>query len=207
LNPADLADKFTQGLLSTGWMEGIAVAAGIISVWFSKKESIWVYPTGLVNTTLYVYLSARGDLYGEAAVNFYYTLMSLYGWHQWTKKDSEQNKVAVVSFSNKRWMMYQWFFFIMAFLTLFISLQILKNNFAKDAIPWADALASAAAFTGMWLMTKKKVESWFWWIATNILSIPLYTAKGYVFTGFYYLILLLLAFSGLQSWRKKAIDQ
>ena len=83
-------------------------------------------------------------------------------------------------------------------------LSYLKKNFAPEALPWADAFASATAYTGMWLMTKKKVESWYWWIATNIASIPLYFAKQYVFTSVYYLILLLMAVFGLIEWRKRA---
>jgi nicotinamide mononucleotide transporter len=71
-------------------------------------------------------------------------------------------------------------------------------------IPAADAFASATAFTGMWLMTRKKVESWWWWIATNITSIPLYFVKGYVFTSVYYLVLLVMAISGLMEWKKRA---
>ena len=79
----------------------------------------------------------------------------------------------------------------------------MKKDFAPGAIPWADALASASAFTGMWLMTRKKLESWYWWILTNICSIPLYFVKGYVFTSVYYLILLFLAVSGLREWSKR----
>src|SRR6187401_3453264 len=86
---------------------------------------------------------------------------------------------------------------------IFISLTILKKYFAPGAIPWADALASATAYTGMWLMAKKKVESWHWWIATNAVSIPLYFVKDYVFTSVFYFILLIMAFWGLAAWRKK----
>jgi nicotinamide mononucleotide transporter len=85
-----------------------------------------------------------------------------------------------------------------------LRLSYLKTNFAPGAIPWADAFASASAFTGMWLMTRKKVESWYWWIATNIASIPLYFVKGYVFTSVYYFILLIMAIFGLIEWRRRA---
>jgi nicotinamide mononucleotide transporter len=80
----------------------------------------------------------------------------------------------------------------------------LKQSFYPNAIPWADAFASATAFTGMWLMTKKKVESWYWWIATNIASIPLYFVKHYMLTSVYYLVLLVFAFWGLAEWQRKA---
>jgi nicotinamide mononucleotide transporter len=87
---------------------------------------------------------------------------------------------------------------------IFFSLSYLKQVFYEGAIPWADAFASATAFTGMWLMAKKKVESWIWWILTNIASIPLYFVKGLVFTSVYYVVLLVLAFLGLAEWKRRA---
>ena len=90
------------------------------------------------------------------------------------------------------------------YFSLYFSLRYLKKEFAPEAIPWADALASAAAYTGMWLMAKKKVESWIWWIITNIASIPLYFIKGYTFTSVQFIILLVLAIAGLKSWNDKA---
>jgi nicotinamide mononucleotide transporter len=88
---------------------------------------------------------------------------------------------------------------------IFFALNYLKTNFYPNAIPWADALASASAYTGMWLMAKKKLESWIWWIITNIASIPLYFVKGYVFTSVYYLVLLVLAVGGWIEWNKKIL--
>jgi nicotinamide mononucleotide transporter len=87
---------------------------------------------------------------------------------------------------------------------LYTALYYSKASFAPGAIPWADALSSAAAYTGMWLMAKKKVESWYYWIATNIFSIPLYFVKGSVFTSVQFYVLLMLAIAGLIEWRKKA---
>src|SRR6185312_3293533 len=95
-------------------------------------------------------------------------------------------------------------FFAMFYITIFYSLTYLKMDFAPGAIPWADAFASATAFTAMWLMARKKVESWYWWIATNVASIPLYFVKHYVFTSIYYIILLIMAFWGLKEWIERA---
>lgn len=186
------------------FLELTAIFSGIISVWLSKKENILVYPTGLVGTILYVYLSIKGDLFGEAAVNLYYTIMSLYGWYNWGKKSSDDLLVTRVLFSTKKEKILQLLFFLSIYLVIFLCLLYIQSAFAPGAIPWADALASAAAFTGMWLMTRKKVESWVWWIITNIVSIPLYYSKGYTFTAVYYAILLVLAVMGLQEWRKRA---
>ena len=204
MSPQEIYRQFIDGMNSTGWMEYIAVFAGIISVWFSRKENIWVYPTGLLNTVFYIYLSFKGGLLGEASVNFYYTVMSLYGWILWAKKDQQQHLVLHISSSTKKEWLVQLLFFSSFYLAIFFALSYLKKGFAPGAIPWADAFASATAFTGMWLMTKKKVESWYWWIATNIASIPLYFVKHYVFTAVYYLVLLIMAIFGLIEWIKRA---
>jgi nicotinamide mononucleotide transporter len=130
--------------------------------------------------------------------------MSIYGWMLWAKKDKEHHPVMHISFSDRRWWLYQLAFFATFYIALYFSLQYLKQNFAPGVIPWADAFAAATAFTGMWLMTKKKVESWYWWIATNIASIPLYFVKQYVFTSVYYFILLIMAVFGLLEWKRKS---
>jgi nicotinamide mononucleotide transporter len=195
---------FLDGMRQTGWLEYIAVFAGIASVWFSKKEQVLVYPVGLVNTVIYIFLSLKGHLIGEASVNMYYTIMSGYGWYAWTQKDREHRPVLHIRFSNRRDWLTQTGLFALFYIVIYLVLSYLKQDFAPGALPWADAFASATAYTGMWLMTRKKVESWYWWIATNIASIPLYFVKGYVFTSVYYVILLVLAIQGLQAWRHKA---
>jgi nicotinamide mononucleotide transporter len=199
----EIIQQFVAGMKNTGWLEYIAVFAGIASVWFSRKENIWVYPTGLINTVFYIYLSFKGGLLGEASVNFYYTVMSIYGWILWSKKDQEKKIVLHITSSGKNEWLQHISFFSAFYIALFFALTYLKKNFAPEAIPWADAFASATAYTGMWLMTKKKVESWYWWIATNIASVPLYFVKHYVFTSVFYIVLLVMAVFGLIEWIKR----
>ena len=197
-------NAFWDGLMQTSLLEAIAVIAGIISVWFSKKENILVYPIGLINTIIYVYLSIKGHLIGEATVNFYYTVMSIYGWILWLRKYNKEEHILQIRFSTKKEWVQQIAFFLFFYISIFFALTYLKQSFASGAIPGLDAFASATAFTGMWLMARKKVESWYWWITTNIASIPLYFIKGYIFTSVYYVILLIIAFAGLMEWKKKA---
>ncbi len=195
--------QLISNLKQTGILEFIAVIAGIASVWFSKKENILVYPVGLINTIIYVYLSFKYHLLGEASVNFYYTVMSIYGWYLWSRKDRINKLILNIEYSDSRGIGIQFLFFTACYFVIFISLTYLKTIFAEGAIPWADAFASATAFTGMWLMARKKVESWYWWIATNIASIPLYFVKGLAVTSIYYLVLLVLAFFGLSEWKRR----
>jgi nicotinamide mononucleotide transporter len=188
-------------------LEPIAILSGITSVWFSKKENIWVYPTGLVGTILYVYISFRGELYGEASVNLYYTIMSLYGWYNWLRRDQQHELIVHITHSTPKEWIREIVFFITLYIIIYFSLTYVQQAFSPGAIPWGDALASASAFTGMWLMTRKKVNSWIWWIITNISSIPLYYTKGYILTSWYYFILLILAILGWIEWRKKANEK
>ncbi len=200
-----LWQQFIIGMQQTTWYEYIAVFAGIASVWFSRKENILVYPVGLINTVIYIFISFKYHLLGEASVNFYYTIMSLYGWWLWTRKDQIKHEIVLhITFSNKKEWIQQLAFFAVFYIAIFFALTAAKKNFAEGAIPWADAFASATAYTGMWLMAKKKVESWYWWIATNIASIPLYFVKTLVFTSVQYLVLLILAVAGLITWMQKA---
>ena len=200
----EIYQQFVEGMKNTTLLEYIAVFAGIASVWFSRIENILVYPVGLINTIIYIWLSFKYHLLGEATVNFYYTIMSIYGWILWAKRNQQhQHMIVITSSSTKEWRN-QLLFFAFFYISIFIALTYLKKGFAPGAIPWADALASATAFTGMWLMARKKVESWYWWIATNIASIPLYFVKGLVFTSVFYFILFIMAIFGLYEWKKRA---
>jgi nicotinamide mononucleotide transporter len=193
-----------QGINNFSWQELVAVVAGIASVMFSRVENILVYPVGLVSTTLYIYLSYKYQLLGEAVVNLYYTYMSIYGWILWARRNDQHQPVVRVTWSSRKEWRQQLVFFGIFFVSFFIALTFARNSFYEGAIPFGDSFATATAFTGMWLMAKKKVESWYWWIATNFASIPLYFVKHLVLTSVFYGILLVMAIFGLAEWKRRA---
>jgi nicotinamide mononucleotide transporter len=194
----DIVQQFVAGMKNTTWPEYVAVFFGIVSVLYSRKENILVYPTGIINTVLYTWFCFMWwDLYAEGSLNFYYTIMSIYGWYVWSRK-KEGHHLPITYNSRKDWMI-SISFFAISWALLFL---ILKR-YTNSAVPWGDSFASAAAYTGMWQMTRKKVENWVWWIITNLASIPLYFYKDAVFTSVQYLVFLVLAIAGLLEWRKK----
>lgn len=199
----DLIQQIVAGLKATTAIEAIAVTAGIISVWLERAENIWLYPVGLINTILYTYISFSGHLFGEASVNIFYTVISIYGWMLWSRKSRSEQPILHITFSNRKDWVQQLLFFAGCYGLLFAALMALKIYFAPGAIPWADAFAAAAAYTGMWLMARKKVESWWWWIATNLASIPLYFVKGYAFTSVQFTVFFIMSLMGLAAWWKK----
>ncbi|HKP32480.1 MAG TPA: nicotinamide riboside transporter PnuC, partial [Chitinophagaceae bacterium] len=107
----DIIDQFLRGMKNTTALEYIAVFAGIASVWFSRIENILVYPVGLINTIIYIYISINGSLYGEASVNLYYTIMSIYGWLLWAKRNDLKQHVVVITHSNNKELLGQFTFF------------------------------------------------------------------------------------------------
>jgi nicotinamide mononucleotide transporter len=194
----EIFHQFIQEIKNTTWLEFIAVISGIASVVFSRMENILVYPIGMINTSIYIYLYLTHGLYGDASVNFYYTVMSVIGWVMWARKKDGSNVLVITKSNGKDWRNSA-IFFAACWAVLFF---ILKN-LTDSTVPFADAFTSAAAFTGMWLMNKKKLENWIWWIITNLASIPLNFYKHLAFTSFQYLVFLILAIMGYISWNKK----
>ncbi|MFP5040369.1 nicotinamide riboside transporter PnuC [Parasediminibacterium sp. JCM 36343] len=186
------------GIKQTTWPEYTAVFFGIASVLYSRKENILVYPTGIISTIFYTWFCfAWWNLYAEGSLNFYYTIMSLYGWYVWSKKKSGET-LPITYNTRKDWTICA-IFFIASWVILYV---VLKNH-TNSTVPFADSFASATAYTGMWQMARKKVENWIWWILTNTASIPLYFYKGAVFTSLQYVVFLVLAIMGLIEWKKK----
>jgi nicotinamide mononucleotide transporter len=192
---------FLEGLQKTTWLEFLAVTFGIASVVFSRMENILVYPTGLINTILYTYFCLSWwNLYAEASLNFYYTVMSIYGWILWARtRNNGKEHVLQITACNRN----EWKKSILFFSVCWVLLYLILRRFTNSDVPVADSFASASAYTGMWLMAKKKLENWIWWILTNIASIPLYFYKHAVFTSVQFMVLLVLAIMGYITWNKK----
>lgn len=190
--------QFLNDLHHTTWLEFIAVILGIASVIFSRKENILVYPVGMISTGMFVPLYIIHGLYADASVNLYYTVMSIIGWIMWSRKSEGKTVLRITASTKKDWI--NTFIF---FITCWTVLYFLLSRFTDSTVPIADSFTSGAAFTGMWLMNKKKLENWTWWIITNLASIPLNFYKHLVFTSFEYVVFLILAVMGYITWRNK----
>ena len=152
----------------------------------------------MISTAIFIYLYWRGGLFADASVNAYYTIMSIVGWIMWSRKSGDQHAIQITASTKREWMQ-AIVFFLVCFAVLFLVLKY----FTKSAVPLADAFTSGAAYTGMWLMNKKKLENWTWWIITNLASIPLNFYKHFVFASFQYVVFLLLAVMGYIAWKNK----
>jgi nicotinamide mononucleotide transporter len=180
-------------------LEIIAVIFGLFSVWYAKKDNILVFPTGLVSTFIYVYLLWKWTLWGDMMINGYYFVMSIYGWYHWTRKKDEtvEFPISKISSSEKRIAIIL-FIFTVAFV---VSVYQYFDKFTTW-YAYVDSFITGIFFVGMWLMAKRKIENWIFWIIGDVISIPLYFAKGFTFTSFQYIIFTIVAVYGYLEWKK-----
>ncbi len=180
-------------------LEILGVIFGLLSVWFSKQNNIWVYPTGMISTAIYVYLLAKWGLLGDMMINGYYFSMSIYGWYVWTRKVDAEHVTPIAKASGKEHLLS-----IAIFVGTIIFVFIVYTAFDKwnDWTAYVDTLTTAIFFVGMWLMARRKLENWIYWIAGDLISVPLYFYKGFTFTSLQYLIFTGLAIYGYISWKK-----
>ena len=181
------------------FLEIIAIIFGFLSVWFSKQNKIWVYPTGMVSTAIFVYLLLKWGLIGDMMINGYYFIMSVYGWYIWTRK-IDTNHFTPISETTKKEKKYSVFIFIATIIFVFIVYKTFDKWNSWTAC--VDTLTTAIFFVGMWLMAKRKIENWIYWIVGDIISVPLYFYKGFTFTSLQYLIFTIIAVYGYKAWKK-----
>jgi nicotinamide mononucleotide transporter len=180
-------------------LEITAVLFGLLSVWYAKKDNIWVFPTGIINTAIYVYLLWKWSLLGDMMINFYYVIMSVYGWYHWTrtKNDVVQFPISRMTTAEKKWS-------AIIFLLTILFVVAVYTFFDKFThwTSYVDTLVTGIFFVGMWLMARRKVENWILWILGDVISIPMYFAKGYTFTSIQYFIFTIIAVFGYIEWKK-----
>ena len=182
-------------------LEIIAASLGVVSVIFAKNENIFVFPTGIISTVIYVYICYKFILYGDMVINIYYTLMSLYGWYIWSFKVSVDN----IIISTSKAIDFVKGIFIFLSTIMMISCVYMFFDRMSYITDYLDIFTSAIFFTAMWLMANKKIEHWIFWIVGNMISVPLYYVKGLGFSSIQFTLFLILAIMGYKEWRKKLI--
>ncbi|RRQ50860.1 nicotinamide riboside transporter PnuC [Maribacter algicola] len=183
-------------------IEAIVFVTGILSVWYAKKENIWVYPTGLVATILTVYLLFRDRLLGDMMMNFYFSVMSVYGWWNWARTKNNE-KVVQISRTNTREKSIGFGLFMLTMVVTYVVYRIFDVEVGPSN--YIDIFTSGIFFTGMWYMALKKLENWTLWILADIITVPLYAYRGWGMLSLQYLIFTILAIQGYIEW-KKSID-
>lgn len=195
-------------------MEASATVFGILSVYFSIKKNIWVYPTGIISTLLYVYILFNFGLLGDCMINVYYTVMSIYGWILWSKHSKDHIHVEVSWASKNEWR-YGILLFALSIILVtgvYYYKPYIDNEFSMqgaslglyhlDWANWLDVITTSIFLVGMWLMAKRRIENWIFWIIGDFICIPMMIYKGLGITSVQYLVFTIMAISGYVSWKK-----
>jgi len=180
-------------------LEAIAFVFGIASVWYAKKENILVYPTGLVATIITVYLLYKAQYFGDMMMNIYYTIMSIYGWWNWSRMKNNKVVVPISTTTIKEKILG----IILVILTMLVTYEVYKyfGNEIKTE-NYLDIFTSGVFFTAMWYMANKKIENWALWILADLITVPLYAYRGLGILSLQYLIFTILAIQGYLAWNK-----
>ncbi|MEZ4809559.1 MAG: nicotinamide riboside transporter PnuC [Allomuricauda sp.] len=181
-------------------LEATAFFFGIASVVYAKKEDIMVYPTGLVATAITAYIFFTDRLLGDMMMNFYFSIMSIYGWWNWARRKQNRELVVHISRTDTR---EKWIGFIFFLITILITYGVYKAFGAEiKATNYVDILTSGIFFTAMWYMATKKLENWTLWILGDVITVPLYAYRGWGMFSLQYLIFTILAIQGYLAWKK-----
>lgn len=180
-------------------LEAVAFFFGIASVWYAKKQNILVYPTGLVATSITVYLLYEVGYYGDMAINGYYSIMSIYGWYVWSKGTTDSGSLPVTRTTATEKLTGIGMFV----LTILVIFAIYKGfDIEIQTANYFDIFTSGLFFTAMWYMALKKIENWTLWIIGDLIAIPLYAYKSLGMLSLQYLIFTILAVQAYIAWRK-----
>jgi len=194
--------------------EAFATVFGILSVYFSIKKNIWVYPTGIVSTLLYVYILFDFGLLGDCMINVYYTVMSIYGWMLWAGSSKDHIHVEVSRATEKEWR-YGILLFALSFIlvtAVYYFKPYIDNGFSMagadlglyhlDWANWLDVMTTSVFLVGMWFMAKRRIENWIFWIIGDFICIPMMIYKGLGITSVQYLVFTVMAILGYATWKK-----
>ena len=194
-----LFGQYSEYTLTHTLLELFAVTMNIFSVIYAKRNSILVYPTGLIGTGIFVYILYNFSLLGDMIINFYFVLMSIYGWYYWAQRKNGEVLHNVSRTSTK-----EYYIILILGITSLLSIYFIYNFYDKwdSWTAYVDTITTAIFFVAMYLMARRKVESWIFWIIGDIITIPLYFYKGLTISSIQYLIFLILAILGYISWKK-----
>jgi len=180
-------------------LEITGVVFGLLSVWLAKKNHIGVFPTGIISTSIFVYLLLKWGLVGDMMINAYYFGMSVYGWVIWSRVNDQQQTTLITRINQLEW---KYLFLLFVGSLGFVYGVYQWFGLWNSSTAMIDTLTTAIFFSGMWLMARRKIENWIFWIVGDIISVPLYLIKGFSFTSLQYLIFTFIAIYGYLEWKK-----
>ena len=180
------------------WVEAVAVVFGVACVVLTVRQNIWCWPTGLVQVALYVLIFYRARLYSDLLLHVFYVGLQIYGWRNWMTGRSSAGAELLVSKLSRRALVGAW----VGSLVGATAWGELMARFTNTAAPHADAFIAVASLVAQYLLARKKIDNWYFWIAVDLVAIGVYWSRDLRLTAGLYSLFLALCGAGLLAWRR-----
>jgi nicotinamide mononucleotide transporter len=185
--------------LTANWIELLGSLTGILCVWLLMLQNIWNWPIGIANNIFYVFIFFKSGLFADMGLQFIYLSIALYGWWNWLHGGRNHSELDVSRTSTGSLLGYCG---ITAASTAV--LYWLLRSFTPSTVPFADGLTTSLFLTAQFMMSRKLVENWWFWIVGDVLVIGLYTYKHLYLTTGLYLVMLAMCVVALVEWQRAA---
>lgn len=185
--------------LTDHYIEIVGALAGIVYVFLEIRQSIWLWPLGIVTSALYIWIFFTSKFYADMGLQTYYVLISVYGWYWWLKGGKKYNTdslpVTKVSMKLSAILMF-------VFIALFGFIWFILVNYTDSPVPVGDAFTTALSIVATWMLARKIIEHWILWIIADLVSLGLYIYKGLYPTVILFAVYTVMAVIGYREWRK-----
>lgn len=205
----DIITNFIETMIiwfSNNWVETIAALLGFVGIFLQIKQNAWYWLTSIIMVILYVYVFYVSRFYADMAFQFYYLGMSIYGWVFWLKhkkiskdKNGESEITLIVNTINKK----NYLFIIIIGIVLWAIIYFILRQTNSD-VPLGDSFTTAFSIIASFLLAKKYLENWIFWIVVDVVSAILYLYKGLFLTSALFTVLTVFAIIGYIKWKKFA---
>lgn len=183
-------------------LEVIAFIAGAACVYGVAKQYQWNWPVAIINAAAFILLFVGVGLYADALLQVVFIALSIYGWVYWGRRKSA-SALGKSTVPIRRLSAFEWVALPLAFGTLYAGAVVWLHSLTDSTVFWFDAFILAASLIATYMQAKKVIESWWVWIAIDVVSIPLYFYKGLMLTAVLYIVFLALCIVGLRDWTKE----
>ncbi|MHA6759473.1 nicotinamide riboside transporter PnuC [Streptacidiphilus sp. PAMC 29251] len=188
---------FHVGQDAVSWAELLGFATGAIGVWLTVKVKVWNFPVGIANNLFWLVLFWSARLYADALLQIVYLGLAAVGWWVWLHGGELRTRRAMGRADRRT---------LLVLLALLVpvtwGLTVVLTQ-AHDIAPFWDALTTALSLAAQWLLNAKQIENWYFWIAADVVYVPLYFTKALNLTGIVYVLFLSMCLLGLRAWHRE----
>lgn len=196
--------------LSNNYIEIFGAVTGIIYVFLEIRQTIWLWPVGIITSAVYILIFFESKFYADMSLQVYYLVISVLGWYWWKRGAGQKNKegeekerqrdtetLQVTRIDLKKSVV-----LAIVFVILYAVMRVVLKHFTDSPVPEWDSFITSLSIVATWMLARKIYEHWYLWIVVNFVSVALFLVKGLYPTVILYAFYGIMSFVGLSSWEK-----